>query len=132
MGDDTKCKILILHAKKKGSSSISKKVQRPRKTVENFLNRYDQSETLKNNHGGGRRKALDARDIRRLCRLALANRRLSAAKLGELAGLKNVSPRTIQRALKENRILSRKPLKKPKLTKAQREARLNRALEHRT
>ena len=130
MGADTKCKILILRERKKGPSSIGKAVGRKKQTVNNFLDRFDERETLQNKHSSNKQKALDKRTIRRLVRLALTNRRLSAAKLGQLAGT-NASASTIRRELNANGIKSRRPLKKPKLNEKQKKARLMWALEHR-
>ena len=59
MGDNTKAKILVARALGKKPAAISKEVKRPRKTVENFLGRYDQRDSIYNIYSANKSKAMD-------------------------------------------------------------------------
>ena len=129
MGSDTKCKIMVLHTGKKGITSISKIVHRPKATIGNFIKRYELRSSLKNDYKSNKPKALQARTLRRLARLALNNRKLTARQLCDLIDT-TASPQTIRNQLRKMGIRSRRPIKKPKLRTLARKIRLEWALEH--
>ena len=104
---DVKTNILILDAKGKGPSSISKQLKMPKMTVYNFIKRVKNRGTVYNNyHGGNKPLSIDKRTERHLVRTALANRRYTTRKLKEMLEL-DCDLKTIRNYFKKNDIRAR-------------------------
>lgn len=81
----------------------------------------------------GRKPKTSEQDVRRICRLALQDRRRSAKDINNIIRTTGIQicDRTVRKKLCENGLRARTPRKKPYLNKKQRQKRLDWALAHR-
>ncbi|KFM62309.1 Transposable element Tcb1 transposase, partial [Stegodyphus mimosarum] len=100
--------------------------------VRKFCLRYQETNSIKNKEGKGRKRCTTSIDDRRIKRLCLQDRKMSSAAIrSDLndAGV-SVSSRTIRRRLTDVGLRGRIPRKKPYLNFQQRKKRLQWAKEH--
>lgn len=112
-------------AKKLGSGATASGVRK-------LYNRFQMTGTIENKEGKGRKKLTSPTTDRRLVRLALGNRRLTARNINNIlsdTGI-SVSDRTVSRRLAQAGLKARRPRKKPFLNTVQRRKRVEWAKEH--
>jgi IS30 family transposase len=116
------CYILGLKEADLSHEAIGLKVGRDRSTITKILQRYDWSTwSGKPVRSAPRCKTTD-RDDRQLVRAALSNRVTVLRDISNIANV-SISPRTVQRRLKENNIQKHIAVAKPFLTPVHQEAR---------
>lgn len=119
--------IISLHNKFKSLSQISEIVDRPRSTIQNIINRYGKSKSLKNEAKTGRPTKLNQRAQRTVVKKVRQNPKISSSTLaGDVAeecGI-TVTPRTIRNYLKKDGFNSRSPRRKFFVSKVNKQKRI--------
>jgi transposase len=88
-------------------------------SVKLWIDRYNDTKTVKDAYRSGRPKITTERDIRSLIRMVRDDRKKSSQELAQEWYLQNghaASPRTVRRTLQEQNYLWRPAAKKPRLT----------------
>lgn len=127
--NDLKLQIVKMHEKGEAQSVISKLFDINKSVVSRIIKRYTERGTTVGPLRSGRPRSTTRREDILITRQCQSNPFLSATKIKAEVGLQ-ISSRTIQRRLVEKGLYSRRPAKKPLLTKKQRINRLNFAREH--
>jgi transposase len=125
--NDSEIKVINnLHAKSTKISKIAELLNRSRKVISNYLKDPDK---YRKKHGGGRPRAISARDRRALLRVA-SNSAMTARQIATEAGV-TTHIRNVQRVLKAAPNLQLRKLRcKPVLTEKHKAARFEFAKEH--
>lgn len=100
--------------------------------IRKLVERFQETGSIENKAGKGRKRATTPQDDRRIVRLALQNRKLTAVDINKVISDSDVlvSDRTIRNRLIQAGLKARIPRKKPFLNKQQRQRRLVWAREH--
>ena len=118
LSEDLKKRIISLHKDGMGYKRISKTLKLSSNTVAKTIQRFKMTGSTQNRPRHGRPKKLSARDRRRIQRLALENRRRSAASIAaEVKGVggQSVSAQTIRNTLHQIGLYGCRPRRKPLL-----------------
>jgi len=126
--DFQKGEIVALSAAK-NASNISHELNVPRKTVDNFLRRYQKRGSIENLPRPGRPRSTSVTGDRWLARVAMIETRLPLQELKSICNIP-ISMRTIQRRLKERDIGKWRAVNRALLTEAHAQTRLKWAREH--
>lgn len=108
-------------------------IGRHHSSISRIVTRFNETGSHSRRAGQGRKRCTDLRDERFLRQTVLRNRRITGTVLkNDLANTRNllVSSRTIRRRLNEAGLSSRRPAKKPLLTRQHRVQRLRFARNH--
>lgn len=112
---------------------ISKRLDVPKSTVHYILKKYAKTGAVVNLGGRGRKRKTSHRTDRLMKKLALQNRKVSAAKIAaevKAVTRTDVCPQTVRNRLHETGLHGRVPRKKPLISKRNKVKRLNFAKEH--
>jgi len=103
MSDFDKAQIIAFHKQNLSLSEIAKEMNRPKSTIQTFLDRYESCDFHENTPSAGRPRLITTRMRRRVVRESKKARRLPLRELtNEVAP--NTSMRTIKRVLAEEDI----------------------------
>ena len=129
MSDFDKGQIIAFRKQNSSLSQIAKEINRPKSTIQTFLDRYESRDSHENTPSAGRPRLITARTRRRLVRESKKARRLPLRELtNEVAP--NASVRTIKRVLAEEDIRKWRAKKRALLTEDHVAQRLAWAKEH--
>ena len=120
-------KALFLSEQGYSLRQIAEQLGRPHSCVSNILKRYNETGCINDRRRTGRNKIANARDIRVLINLVKKKRTASSTVLAnswETSSGASASPRTMRKILQEHNYLWRSAVKKPRLTKKQKFARM--------
>jgi len=126
--DFQKGEIVALSAAK-NPSNIGHELNVPRKTVDNFLRRYQKRGSMENLPWPGRPRSTSVTGDRWLARVAMTETRLPLQELKSICNIP-ISTRTIQRRLKERDIGKWRAVNRALLTEAHAQTHLKWAREH--
>lgn len=127
--NDLKSQIVKMHQKGEARSVITKLFDIRKSVVSLIIKRYTERGTTVRPVRSGRPRSTTRREDILITRQCQSNPFLSATKIKAELGL-HIRSRTIQRRLVAKGLYSRRPAKKPLLTKKQQINRLNFAREH--
>lgn len=124
-------KMRIINDFKSGltQKAISEKYSVDKSLVYRVLNRYSKFNSLETLHRGGRPRKTSKREDKYICRIIKKDPWTSSIKIVKDLKL-NISDRTVRRRAVEAGLFSRRPAKKPLISKKNRLARLKFAREH--
>lgn len=128
-------KQLIINAYSRGDrqSDIARRFEVKKSAVWAIIKRYERTGSIEHKPKSGRPKKMSNKSVRMLKRISSINPFMSSNQLKvelETSGMCSVSSRTIRRRLVEEKLFSRRPAKKPLLSKKNRLARLEFARQH--
>ena len=115
------------------SCHVANVIGRHRSTISRLIERFNETGSYSRRPGQGRKRCTDPRDERFLRLTALRSRRVTSTVLkSELRTVRHhvISSRTVRRRLNEAGLSSRRPAKKPLLTRQHRVNRLRFARNH--
>lgn len=129
IGNILRQKIIDLHNKGTRQSEISSTLGVKKYTVSRLIKNFKEKGTFLVNHKGGRPRSTSPRDDQLIARYIKKYPFKSAVSVQKETNI-SVSPRTIGRRLQEAGLFSRRPAKKPLISKKNRAKRLHFAQEH--
>lgn len=112
---------------------ISRRLDVPKSTVHNILQKFKKTGTVRNLAGRGRKRKTTQRTDHQIKQLAIKNRKISAAKIAaevKMATETEICPQTVRNRLNQTGLHGCVPRKKPLISKRNKTKRLNFAREH--
>lgn len=130
---DLKQRIIDAYSKGDRQSDIARRFEVKKSAVWAIIKRYERTGSIEGKPKSGRPKKMSKKSVRLLKRISSNNPFMSSNQLKvelETSGMCSVSSRTIRRRLVDEKLFSRRPAKKPLLSKRNRLARLEFARQH--